>query len=193
MIQVLNRQILHNVPFEVYQTLGGLSHSDIKNAGKPFTAPTQKMLLGTAVHNYLLEPEKYNHENIDVVKPAAIAIKKKIGPLWQYLRPEVCVTCTMVTNGMMIRYRGRADLNIPEQLIIDIKVSEVPLFVSVKRFGYDEQGTGYCLGFGARVGMIIRVNPKRPDDEPEIYIVKQNPAWWENQILSKGIPYEYAG
>jgi hypothetical protein len=170
--------------------LPGVSNSDIKNAGKPFSNPTPKMLLGTAVHNYLLEPEKYNHENIEIVKPVAVAIKKKLGNLWQYLEPEVCITCLMVANGMALQYRMRADLHIMNQIVIDIKISKVPLSVSVKRFGYDDQLTGYCLGTGAKVGMIVRGNPDKPQDEPEVYIVKQNPAFWENEILKRGTPFK---
>lgn len=190
---VRNHQILFNVPFDEYLKLPGVSHSDIKNEGKSFSAATAHMQLGTHVHNYLLEPEKYNHDNISIVRPAAIAVKNKLGVLWQYLQPEVTVLSDFIHNGFVMRQRSRIDLGIPDRLVVDIKVSKVPLGVSIPRFGYDHQLNGYRCSFGAKIALLLRIDPDtcgRPGIEPliEIYNVPPSTQWWDWQIVQRGKP-----
>lgn len=144
------------------------------------------MMLGTNVHQYLLEPHLYNHENINIVKPAAMKIKETVGVLWQYLKPELTVTCLMVHNGFGMMYKGRMDLGIVGRVCIDIKVSKVPLAVSIPRFGYDDQQNGYRIGFDTKIALIIRINPDTL--EIETYNVPISNAWWEYQIVQRGKP-----
>lgn len=185
---VQNRQILHDVPFEQYLLLPGWSHSKIKSDGRTWAPPTDKMLLGTAVHQYLLEPEKYNHTNIVIVKPAAIALKNVVGVLWEYAETELVVTADFIHNGFLLNYVGRVDLGVKKKLLIDFKVSEVPLAVSIKRFGYDDQLNGYGEAYDVPHRFIIRINPKRPSDKPEIHKVPLDLKFWEYHIASKGVP-----
>lgn len=185
---VLNRQKLYNVPFEQYLLLPGWSHSKIKNNGKTWTASTNKMILGTKVHNYLLEPGKYDHSDIDIVKPCAIALKSVIGPLWEYAETELIVTADFTLEGFCLEYVGRVDFGVPTILIVDFKISEVPLPVSIKRFGYYDQLNGYGEGYGVENRYLIRVNPKRPTDKPEIRKVPLNLEFWEYNIIQKGRP-----
>jgi hypothetical protein len=193
-MEVISRRLFQNVPFDEYQTMPGLSHSDIKNNGVPKTFPTPKMQLGTAVHNYLLEPEKYNHENIHIVKPAAIALKKQIGEMWRHMIPETVVLCTLVHNGMALQVRYRVDLGILNRIVIDIKVSPVPLSVSIKRYGYDDQLNGYRIGFNGQLAILIRVDPTtcgKPGIEPttETYLVPPSNQFWEYTTVKYGKPW----
>lgn len=190
-MKVLNSKLQANVPFEKYLSLPGWSHSLIKSDGKEWKAPTQKMLLGTSVHEYLLEPDKYNRDNIDIVRPIAIAIKNKLGMvLLKHLQPEIMVTADFIHNGFGMAYKGRLDLCIPGRLVIDIKVSDVPLKIGIARFGYDDQQNGYIASVGAKIGLILRIAPSScgPGKTPviEIYNVPINTQWWEWQIVHRG-------
>lgn len=193
MITIHNRQLRENVPFDEYVQLPFYSHSDIKNDGRAFTSPTTKMLIGTDVHNYLSEPEKYNHDNVEIVRPAAVALKQIVGPLWKYGKPELVVTCWMRYNGFQLPYKGRGDRVIVDRLVVDFKISSMPIKSGIDRFGYDDQLSGYGIGFGASAAIIIRVDPKTcvPGKKPltEIYNVPIKHDWWCYQIMHRGKPY----
>ena len=172
-------------PFDEYLSLPGISFSGIKSEGE-FMSPTKKMVLGTKVHNYLLEPEKYDHEDIEIIKPLAMAIKNRIGPLFRYLTPEMAVLADFVHEGMRMKFKGRGDLVYPGKILIDVKVSEMPLAKAMQFFNYPSQTSGYALGFGCPVALIAQVNPKTK--QTTLYNVPIITEWWEKQILRYGEP-----
>lgn len=189
---VQNRTILRTCPFDDYLKLPGRSHSDIRSEGQPFTA-TPKMLLGTDVHNYLLEPEKYNHENRDIVRPLALELLKALGTdkFFKMFEAELAVIANFIHEGFDMLYKGRGDLVIVKKIVIDFKVSDVPLKVSVPRFGYDNSLSGYALGFDCPIAIIVRVSPKsiaKGKPETESYNVPIRHEWWNYQIIQKGKP-----
>lgn len=186
---VRNRTILRTCPFEEYLLLPGWSHSKIKNDGKPFTSPSKKMQIGTKVHQYLLEPHLYMHDDEEIVKPIAQKIRSFIGPLWKHLEPELAVQAEFEHDGFILPYHGRGDLVIPGRLVIDIKVTEQPISKGIEYFGYDNAISGYCRGFDAPVGLIVTGNPsKKRLGEVFIYNVPIKDDWWEYQIVQKGEP-----
>lgn len=173
-------------PFEEYLTLPGKSYSDIKNDGKPFTGPTRKMSLGTKVHQYLLTPEEYNHEDKAIVKPLAIALKNKLGVLIQFLQAEQAIQADFVHEGLVLKYRGRIDLGIRGRLIVDIKVSEMPLQKAIDYFGYNYQLSGYALGYEARAALIIAIHPVTK--AISMANIPVSAGWWEMQVVKYGSP-----
>lgn len=174
---------IHDIPFEEYLALAGYSYSGIKNDGVDFT-PTAKMQLGTDVHNYLLTPEVYQHENIRIVKPLAIALKEKLGALHKFLLPERAVTCNFHSEGFTMPYKGRVDLGIPKRIIIDIKVTEMDIYKFVQYFGTGFQLSGYALGFEASLALIVSINPKTL--KTKITNIPITSDWWQNQVIQKG-------
>lgn len=190
MLQVRKRTILTTCPFEDYLKLPGHSFSSIKNEGVEFSAPSKKMILGTHVHNYLLESEKYTYEDIEIVRPVAMELKRVIGPLFTHLLPEVAVTAEFLFEGLVMSYKGRGDLVFPGHVLIDIKVSEMPLHKSLEYFRYDRQVSGYAKGFDCRAAFIIQINPKTK--KVTIYNVPLSFDWWEKQVLRLGIPVDLA-
>lgn len=185
-MEVKNLQLLKDVPFEDYLAMPGWSYSNIRNEGVVFDAPTKKMQLGTHVHNYLLTPEEYKYDDIEIVKPLATAVKHRLGALMAHLTPELAVICDFVCNGFNMRYKGRLDLSVPNLIVVDLKVSEQPLPVGIKYFGYDKQLSGYALAIGAKVAIIISIHPKKKTIS--VYNIPINVGWWENQVLQKGEP-----
>lgn len=185
-MQIQNRKILKSIPFDEYLKMPGTSYSDIKNAGKEFSNPTGKMQLGTDVHTYLLTPEEYTHENVRIVKPIAIALKNKLGDLLPYLWPEMVVTCNFIYDGFCMPYRGRIDLGIPGRLVIDIKVTEMPIRKGIEYFGYDKQQSGYALGIDAKIALIVAIHPVKLTIE--IAIIEIQKQWWQDQVIQKGEP-----
>lgn len=186
MVEVRNLKIYRNLQFEEYLKLPGESFSGIRSDGKDFKNETKKMRLGTLVHRYLLTPEEYDGEQIEIVRPLAIAVKQKISILIDFCEPEISFTCDFVFNGMSMPYRGRADLGIMERLILDLKVSEMPLKKAVDYFRYDYQQSGYAIAFGASLAIIISIHPKLK--HISTYNVPISHLWWEHQILQRGNP-----
>lgn len=183
-MQVTNIQFYKN-NFDAYSKIVGLSFSAIKGGG---FLPTAKMRLGTAVHNYLLEPSEYNHEHRDIVIPIANAIKAEIGGLLPFLDTELSVTADFEYAGMIMPYKGRVDMVRTGKIVIDLKVSEVPLSRSIAHFGYDYQVNGYMAATLCDHGMIIRVCPKTHKIEKKM--IPKDTSWWEAQILRLGVPKE---
>lgn len=178
------------MPFEDYLNLPGYSHSDIRNKGNK-VFPTPKMKLGTLVHNYLLTPGQYSGEQSELVIPLARKLKQEIEPLLGFLRPEISGTANFVLQGWSMPARGRADLGIIGRFGVDIKVSEMPLFIkggkgSVEYFGYNNQQNGYAAIFGFKAVVIISISPKTK--AISWYNVPINTEWWEQQIPIYGRP-----
>lgn len=186
-MQIKNVNYYFGYSFDRYKDLPGLSYSGIKNGD---FVPTKKMMLGTAVHNYILEPAQYNGANRELVIPIARVIMGQIGELINHMQTEVSVTCNMIHDGLSMQYKGRVDMIRPGKLVIDLKISEIPLGKSIEHFGYGDQLTGYCLATGTPVGIIIRVCPKTLKTEKAM--IRQNPGFWERQIVKFGIPENIA-
>lgn len=185
-MKVENLTLLPTYPFDKYLKLPGWSHSKIKSEGRPFKTPTIKMEIGTKVHQYLLEPYLYNHDDEHIVKPVAKAIRNKLGMLWKYLEPELAFTADFIHNDFRLPYQGRADLSIVGKIVVDIKITEQPISKGVEYFGYDNAISGYCKALGAKVGLIVAGNPKT--GQVSIYNVPIKTDWWEYQIVEKGEP-----
>ena len=172
---------MYDIDFDTYLSFSGFSYSGLKNIGKPAFKPTAKMQLGTMVHNYLLTPEAYHHNDGGIVKPIALALKNKIGPVISMLKPELAVTADFLHAGFKMPYKGRIDLCYPGALVIDIKVTEK---INIEYFGYDKQLSGYALAIGAKAAIIVAVNPK--NFKTDVYSIPIKSDWWEYQILQYG-------
>jgi hypothetical protein len=188
-MQVTNIQLYKGIDFDSYQFKEGYSYSSIKNSDtEPFKA-TYKMQIGTEVHNYLLEPHTYKHERRELIVPIAQAAYDVLGGVLPFVDTELSVTADFEHEGFTMPYRGRIDMVRCGKVVVDLKISEMPLAKSIQYFGYDKQLTGYCLATQCKVGIIIRVNPKTRHTER--VVIKQDVAWWEQKVLELGIPTEF--
>lgn len=187
MIQVKNLRILENVPFEEYLALPGYSHSIIRANGKDIKPATPKMLLGSAVDAYLTDSANYNYDNVSLIRPIALQVKKTVGGLYKYLKPQLAFTCNFIYGGFNLLYKGRADGAIIERIVLDYKVSKMPLMKGVEFFGYDNQLSGYALALGCKVAIIISQHPEKLQ-QTSIYNVPISSDWWEQQIIKFGEP-----
>jgi hypothetical protein len=184
-MQVSNIQYYRN-NFEAYNTMTGYSYSGITKSAS--FKPSEKMRLGTAVHNYLLEPETYNHENREIVIPLANAVRAELGALLPFLDTELSVSADFEYGGLIMPYKGRVDMVRTGKIVLDLKVSEIPLRNSVPYFGYDRQVNGYMAATMSELGMIIRIDPKNARVEKKM--IPKDHTWWIDQIHRFGIPKE---
>lgn len=184
---IQNRKILKTFPFDEYLKLPGYSYSGICSEGRTkIESPTKKMQLGTKVGQYLLDPLAYDYSDIEIVRPLALHLNKFLGKLMKYCEAELAVTCNMVLDGISMPYKGRADLGIVDRLVIDIKVTEMPLHKFIDFFRSDRQVSGYCYALNADLGFIVAINPKT-----KLITTKQitiDDEWWHYQISRKGEP-----
>lgn len=185
-IQVQNLKLLPNIPFEEYLALPGHSHSSIRSNGKEIKPATPKMLLGKDVDAYLTDPLSYEYDNVEIVRPIANEVIKVLGKARQYLKPQLAFTCDFVFSGFRLPYKGRADLAIIRHIVIDVKVSEMPLKRFIEYFRADNQVSGYALAIGAKAALIIQAHPKTY--ATSVYNVPIVLDWWEQQIIQKGEP-----
>lgn len=181
-MQVDNIKYYKGADFAMYKAMPGLSYSGIKGGE---IAATPKMMLGTAVHNYLLEPENFNHEQRDVVIPIVQALRSEIGDVLKYAQTELSVTADFTHLGNTFAYKGRIDILLND-LVIDLKVSSQPLDKSIAYFGYDKQVNGYMLATLSKTGMIIRICPKTKKIEKKI--IAKDTTFWEWICELHGIP-----
>ncbi len=186
MIKVENLIVYRNLEFEQYLELPGWSYSGIRNEGKNWKPPTSKMSLGTDVHNYRLEPAKYQHANINIVKPVVQSIDIALGSLSKFLEPEISVTADFIHANRRMKYKGRIDLSIIGRVVVDLKVSQLKdPFKAIQYFGYDKQFNGYATAIGARTILMVSSHPKRLQDT-KIINIPVDTLWWEDQILQRG-------
>jgi hypothetical protein len=145
--------------------------------------PTTGMRFGTCVHNYLLEPATYDGEFRKEVKACAAVLKPYLANM-KYMA-EVAVTANFHHDGYVMPVRGRIDILIPGMLIIDLKVSKMPLVKAVQHFRYDHQiGSGYANMAGVPRALIISINPLTL--KPSILEMPNKTDWWEYMILQRG-------
>lgn len=184
MITVTNQQRFKDIPFDQYRQIKGYSYSYLTNPdGVTFTP---KMRLGKLVDQYLFTPAEYTGEMSDIVKPLAQAMKSMLGDALQYSTPQLTVTCDMECEGLVMRYRGLIDLPVGKNLIVDMKVSELPAHKACSYFRYDRQLSGYSLAYGAANRILVSINPKtKKITTMPVDLVTD---WWEYQIKMYGTP-----
>lgn len=186
-LHVNNFQLHTNFPFDEYQSLPGWSYSGIKEWERGTKIePTEKMRIGTLVHSYLLEPSSYTHEYREIVIHAANAVKQTLGALLPIMTHEASITADFNYQGLTMPYRGRADMIRVGKIVLDLKVSEMPLAKSIPFFGYQNAMSGYALAAGCKVAIIVRVCPKK--FTTEVKTVPITPEWWMAQVLRFGKP-----
>lgn len=169
-----------DLPFEEYLKLPGTSYSSLKGE----RTPTAGMRLGTRVHNYINEPATYDWKDADLVLPIASQIKAYVGDAFKYLEKEVAFTSNFFHNGLMLKYKGRADMLKIGRIVIDLKILSGPLDAAIERFGYKDQISGYCLATGSQMGLIIALNNQRRRVESKLII--PDAAFWEYQCVRLG-------
>jgi hypothetical protein len=180
-MKVTNRKIL-TLDWEDYLRYEAYSFSRLRNPDGREIIETPKMRLGTLVHNYLLEPAKYNGENYKVVKPTAIAVKSILGNL--KFKSEVAISADFEEEGLVMPYKGRLDID--AGIVIDLKVSQDAPAKSIAHWRYDWQVSGYAFGRGYDRAILISVNPIKLEAIPvEIKIVDD---WWRHQVKTYGKP-----
>jgi len=182
---ISNITYYENLPFDEYLKLPGFSYSTLKNNGVPFGEPTEKMRLGTAVHNYLLEPHLFDHSN-KRAKQLALLVKGIIGPMLQFMEAELSFTATMEHEGFVMPYKGRADLAIRKRLIIDLKVTEMDARKAIDFFGYQHAITGYMAGCAAPTAFIASINSKK--ETTQVISIAPVSQFWNEKILQFGWP-----
>lgn len=182
-MQVSNTKYYSDLDFEDYLAMPGVSFSSLKDK---IIVPSEGMKLGTRVHNYINEPDKYDWQQVELVKPIAETLKAYIGDAFQYLQKEVAFTADFTHNGMVLPYKGRADMLKAGRLVIDIKVLSGDLAPAIKMFQYDRQISGYCLATGSSLGLIIAYNKAKK--KTEVRAIKPNADFWEYQCVHRGMP-----
>jgi hypothetical protein len=178
-MKVSNVRYYSDIDFDEYIKLPGVSYSGIKGV-IPVSAG---MSLGTKVHHYMLEPEKYVWEDVDKVRKIAAALRQYLGSAMDVLQKEVAITADFIHNGLVMPYKGKIDLLSNGRLVVDLKVLAGPLAPSIHRFGYDKQVSGYCLAASAPMGLILSYNKQK--NIVETAIIKPSEEWWAYQVVQR--------
>lgn len=182
---ITNTEYHRDLSFEDYLNLPGTSFSGIKGFEGD---PTPGMRLGTRVHAYLNEPKKYDWQQAALVTPIAKELRAYLGESFKYLEKEIAFTADFMHNGMLLKYKGRADMLKIGRLVVDIKVLSGSLTAAIERFGYARQVSGYCLATGAVLGLIVAYNKQK--QKVEVKSIKPSADWWEYQCVRLGEPVE---
>jgi len=183
-MRISNITYYRGLDFEDYLKLPGTSFSSLKGE-IPVSAG---MALGSRVHAYINEPDKYDWQQVDIVKPIAATLRAVVGDAFKYLEKEVAFTCDMEHNGLVLTYRGRADMLKVGRIVIDLKVLAGSLESACSRFGYVDQISGYCLPTNCDRGLIIAYN--KSTKKVETKLIKPTPGFWEYTVARLGRPVE---
>lgn len=184
MITISDLKYIENMQSEDYFRLPHWSYSGLKYDGAEPFSPTQKMQLGTDVHKYILEPHNYDGKNYGEVSKIGQELIKVL-PM-QYLKFELVVTCKMHHEGITMDYKGKIDafFSARTKVVVDLKVTEMPIQKGIEFFRYDRQLSGYCIATGADKWVIISYNRKTKQVEMKSGQVDQK--FWMKKINEKG-------
>lgn len=180
---VRNVRYYYDLPFEEYLTLPGVSYSSIKGFNGE---PSAGMRLGTRVHQYINEPGKYDWEDSDKVRIISLMLRKVLGSAISLFKKEVSFTADFIHNGMILHYKGRADMIRIGKLIVDLKVLSGGLTPAIQRFGYDRQQSGYCLATGTPLAILVSYNKTKKITETRL--INPDAEFWEYQTVRLGAP-----
>ena len=170
--------------FEQYLRLHGYSCSSFKGAE---IKPTFNMLIGTLVHRYLLEPASYNQEHSEIVKPIATAVKSFLGSSLSLAKKEISYTAKFHYEGFILPYRGRVDMELPNQLVIDLKIiNGKSINETIEHFGYKNPLSGYCYVSNCPKALLVAYS--RRTKKTETKLITPSPEWWQSKILTYGTP-----
>jgi hypothetical protein len=185
-MQVSNVKYYSDLDFNEYLSLKGYSFSSLKmlESGQNKFEPTEGMKLGTRVHNFLLEPHKYDGVERERVGEIAKYIKLHLGTLLPHLEKELSISAMFTHNGYQMQYKGRLDLCIRGRLIIDLKILGGGLENAVNYFKYDRQVSGYSFANGSINAQIISYNKLKKRDAIETQMITPNQEWW-NYVIQK--------
>lgn len=184
-MKVINQRFYSDLDFEDYLKMPGTSYSSLKQT---VFVPSDGMKLGTRVHNYILEPEKFDWQQTEIVKPMAAAIREILGESIKYLSKEIAFTADFIYDGMRMPYKGRVDMLRIGRIVIDLKILAGSIEPAIGRFGYDKQVSGYCLGTGCPTGLIIAYN--KATKKIETKMIKPDATFWNYTTVTKGVPFE---
>jgi hypothetical protein len=177
---VRNVKYYSDLEFADYLAMPGVSYSSIKGFDGPANVG---MSLGTNVHQYILEPAHYPWENVAIVKPIAAALRQFLDDALIHLQKEIAFTADFHYNGLIMPYKGRADLLKVGKIVVDLKVLSGALAPAIARFGYDKQLSGYCLATSSPMGLILAYNRVRKVVEHAI--IKPSEEYWNYQIVQR--------
>jgi hypothetical protein len=187
---IANLKYYHDLAFEDYLQLPGVSFSSLKGE----IPQSAGMMLGTRVHNYLNEPDKYDWQQVEEVKAIAGALRGVLGDSFNYMQKEIAFTCDMIHNGMVMKYKGRADALKPGRIVVDFKVLSGPLNSACERFGYPDQLSGYAFPNLCTRALIVAYNKKLKVPELKLIngdmIEKSIYSFWAYQVVSLGVPHK---
>lgn len=186
-IQITNLRMYpqKSLSFGEYLKLPGFSHSTIKQMQRgKMLIETEAMNLGTKCHHYLLEPELYQHESNEV-KDIAMSMKEKLGEAVMYLEPEEAFTCDLTWEGLTMPFKGRVDLSKKGRMVVDVKVVETKnIMTMIDWFGYDNQLSGYGMGFGTNLLILCWYSKKLK--KTTLTHIPFTDKWWKEQIIANG-------
>lgn len=185
-MNISNTRYYKDQDFADYLAMPGHSFSGIKGA---VMAPTTGMTLGTAVHNYLLEPAKFDWKDAAAIA-IANAVRAYLGASLKHMQKEVAFTSEFIHNGMAMPYKGRADMLSLGRLVVDLKILAGALAPACNYFSYDRQTSGYCLATGCERGLIVAYN--RASKKVETKMIIPTSDWWEYQVVRLGEPVKSA-
>lgn len=177
---VSDRRTYGSLEWDAYCKLEGVSFSSIK-AFKG--EATEGMKIGTYVHNFISEPDKYNGEEAAIVVPLARAIITELGTSAKFGKAEVCMTAEYEHDGMVMIHKSRID-RLYMNLVIDFKVIAGSLKNYIQHLNYDEQIRGYMNDAGVNDGLIISINRKTRQIEKAL--IKQDCYWWQRKVHEYG-------
>lgn len=183
-MQIANRQLYEKMSFEDYLKIPAFSYSRIANNGIPVKS-TPKMRFGSLVDAYTFEPTTYAGEQYKLVRTIAKTVNNDLGGCIKTGKPQLVVTCDMIYEDMIMKFKGRIDLYCG-QLVVDMKVSKLVLATAIEHFGYNHQLNGYALAVGARASVIYSIHPEKITVQKTI--IGNSSIWWEKQVLRFGEP-----
>ena len=182
-MQIRNVKFYKNIDWETYINMPGKSFSWLKNEGAGI-GESEGIRIGKLVHTYLLKPTEYNYEQADIVIPIARVLVEHYNTIIKWAECETGATADFIVDGLLMPYRGMADMNIFKHLVVDFKVLGNDLKYAMERFMYKDQIRGYMLPFEAPLGLIIAYNKKTKKVQTES--VGQDIRWWTYKVKQYG-------
>lgn len=181
-MEVTNIKYHPDLPFSEYLKLSGTSFSGLKDSKAP---DSPAIRLGTYVHRYILQPDKYNYEMADVVIPIANELITFVGTsLLRTMRCETAITANFEYLDFSFNWKGIPDMSLTKNIVIDFKVIDGDIEKYCDYFNYPSQLRGYMKAESAQVGLILAFNKRKRNVQKKIIL--PDDRWWEQIILTRG-------
>jgi hypothetical protein len=184
---------IEGLEFMQYLQLPGFSHSFLKSERSGVSADilmTENIRIGKLVDGIFTDPGSVNMSDplYNVAREIVYFIEKEFGKLIKHFQPQVSYTALASFQGFTMITKGRLDWLLPNQAVIDLKITASRNIRNVIEFmGYKNQVWHYAKQAQVPTGyLLVHSMPLKKTELFKVDCSGNENQFWQEKIIHFG-------